>query len=74
MIVSLIQDGGPAISNTDASPPGFTFNEVAFGVRSNAAMDLRIDNVSVEHVIPEPAGLAAIGLAATGLLGRRKRR
>jgi hypothetical protein len=74
MVVSLIQDGGPAISNTDASPPGFTFNEVAFGVRSNAAMDLRIDNVSVEHVIPEPAGLAAIGLAATGLLGRRKRR
>ena len=74
MLVSLIQDGGPAISNTDATPPGFTFNEVAFGVRSNAAMDLRIDNVSVEHVVPEPAGLAVIGLGAVGMLARRKRR
>ena len=73
MLVSLIQDGGPAISNTDASPPGFTFNEVAFGVRSNAAMDLRIDNVVVEHVVPEPSSLALAGVAAGGLLARRKR-
>ena len=74
MFVSLQQDGNPAISGTDATPPSFTFHEVAFGVRSNAAMDLRIDNISLEHVIPEPGGLALAGLAAGGLLARRKRR
>lgn len=72
--VTLKQDDNPAISNIDATPTGFTFEEVAFGVRSNAVMDLRIDNIQLEHAIPEPSSLALAGLAAGGLLARRKRR
>ena len=72
--VTLQQDSNPAISNVDATPTGFTFQEIAFGVRSNAAMDIRVDNIEISHDVPEPTALAALGLAAGGLIARRKRR
>ena len=72
MNVSLQQDGNPVISNTDNSPPTFTFNEIAFGVRSNAATDLRIDNVQLVFV-PEP-GAASLLVAASALALSRRRR
>lgn len=34
----------------------------------------RIDDVQVQGTIPEPAGLTLVGVAATGLLARRRRR
>jgi hypothetical protein len=74
MVVSLQQDSNGVISATDAAPPGFTYNEIAFGPRSNAAMDLRIDNIELEHVlaVPEPSALALLGVG--GLLGLRRGR
>jgi hypothetical protein len=76
MAVSLQQDSNAAISGTDATPPGgFIYNEIAFGVRSNAAMDLRIDNVSLDYTAaPEPAAFTLLTLgAAAGSLRRRRR-
>jgi hypothetical protein len=75
---SLQQDDNAAITGTDATPTGFTFNEVSFSARSSAAMDLRLDNIEVEYAaaapVPEPAGAAIFALAAGGLgLGRRPR-
>jgi hypothetical protein len=76
MLVTLRQDGNAAITGTDVTPPGFTFNEVMVGPRSNAAMDLRFDNFSVEYVpfVPEPAsvGVVGVGLAAVGMRRRAK--
>jgi hypothetical protein len=78
LLVSLQQDSNPTISGTDTSPisGNFTFNEVAIGVRSSAAMDTRWDNIEVDYVpgapVPEPAGLAATALA--GVLVRRRRK
>ena len=78
MLVSLQQDSNAAISGTDASPPGgFTYNEIAFGVRSNAAMDLRIDNVQLDYIpnVPEPGAFALIGLVTgAGAIRRRRTR
>ncbi len=74
MIVTLQRDSNAAITGTDASPPSFTFNEVALGLRSNAAMDIRVDNIQVEYVpIPEPGGMALALLAACGLAVRWRR-
>ena len=73
LLISLQQDSNPTISGTDANPIGFTFNEIAFGPRSNAAMDLRLDNVQVEHVVPEPTSLALLALGGSALLARRRR-
>ena len=74
MLVTLQQDANPAISAVDATPTGFTFNEVAIGLRSNAAMDMRFDNIQVEHIaIPEPASLGLLLIGACGLGIRRRR-
>ncbi len=73
--LTLQQDSDPAVTGTDATPSGnFTFSEVMFAARSGFGGDLRFGNVSVEHAIPEPTGLALAGLAAAGALTRRKRR
>jgi hypothetical protein len=73
MLISLQQDSNPAISGTDTTPPGsFVFDEVALGVRSNAAMDMRFDNIQVEY-IPEPASLCLLAIAAGALLFCRPR-
>jgi hypothetical protein len=74
MFVTLQQDSNPMISGTDASPPGFIYDEVALGVRSNAAMDMRFDNIQVEYVpVPEPVSLSLLLLGALGVLVRRHR-
>jgi len=75
MIVTL-QNNSTTISGTDASPPGFVYDEVALGVRSNAAMDLRIDNLQVEYQpVPEPAtfGIALVSAGALLLTSGRRR-
>jgi hypothetical protein len=71
---SLQQDGNAAITGTDATPTGFTFNEVSFSARSSAAMDLRMDNIEVEYTaaVPEPAAAAIFALATTALGLRRR--
>jgi hypothetical protein len=78
LIVSLAQDGLAPITGTDASPvpANFTFNEVALGVRSSAAMDTRWDNIQVEYqqAVPEPAGLGIIATFTGALIARRRRR
>lgn len=74
MLVSLQKDSNPAISGTDASPPGFVYDEVALGLRSNAAMDMRFDNIEVEYIpVPEPTSLCLLTIAVVAsMLGRRR--
>jgi hypothetical protein len=75
---SLQEDSNAAISGTDASPAnvGFTFDEVAIGVRSSASMDTRWDNFEVDYVpgLPEPGSLALLGVGAMAMLRRSRRR
>jgi hypothetical protein len=74
MLVSLQKDGNPAISGTDASPPGFVYDEVALSVRSSAAMDMRFDNIQVEYIpVPEPAAMSLLAIATGALMLRRPR-
>jgi hypothetical protein len=76
LVVTLQKDSNAAISGTDATPTGFVFDEVALGVRSNAAMDMRFDNIQVEYTqgVPEPTCLALFGLGGSMLLLRRGRK
>jgi hypothetical protein len=69
MLVSLQEDSNAAISGTDSTPPSFTYDEVALGLRSNAAMDMRFDNIQVEYIaaVPEPASIA-LGIIGAGAL------
>jgi hypothetical protein len=73
MLVKLQKDSNPAISGTDASPVGFVFDEVALGVRSSAATDMRFDNIQVQYIIPEPASLGLLLVGFGGLALRRRR-
>jgi len=74
MLVSLQKDSNPAISGTDASPPGFVYDEVALGLRSNATMDMRFDSIQVEYVpVPEPTTLYLLAIAlGAATFGRRR--
>jgi hypothetical protein len=77
LLVSLQKDANGAISNTDATPTGFVFDEVALGLRSNASMDIRVDNIQVEYLqVPEPAGVFLFGAGSllASLLARRRGR
>jgi hypothetical protein len=74
MIVTLRKDANAAISGTDATPPSFVYDEVALGVRSSAATDMRWDNIQVEYQpVPEPAtfGICLIAIGALLLTSRR---
>jgi hypothetical protein len=74
MIVTLQKDANAAISGTDASPPAFVYDEVALGVRSSAATDMRFDNIQVEYQpVPEPAtfGICLIAMDTLLLTSRR---
>jgi hypothetical protein len=75
LLISLQEDAHAAISGTDATPTGFVFDEVALGVRSNASMDTRWDNIQVEYVaaVPEPTAVGVLGLAGMGLLYRKRK-
>ena len=74
MLVSLQKDSNPAIAGTDPSPPGFVYDEVALGLRSNAAMDMRFDSIEVEYVaVPEPITLYLLAIAVgAATFGRRR--
>jgi len=76
LLVTLQKDSNAAITGTDTTPTGFIFDEVALGVRSSAAMDMRFDNIQVEYTagVPEPVGIATIGMIGACLLGRRRSR
>jgi hypothetical protein len=73
--VSLKFDNQTAITGTDATPVGFTFNEVMLMTSSAAALDLRFDNVNVQYVaaVPEPASSGLLVLAGGFGLRRRRR-
>jgi hypothetical protein len=75
LLVSLQKDSNTPISNTDATPTTFIFDEVALGLRSNAAMDVRFDNIAVEYTpaVPEPASVGLVSLVATSLIRRRRK-
>jgi hypothetical protein len=73
--VSLQKDANAAISGFDTSPVGFVYDEIAIGVRSNAAMDTRWDNIQLEYQpVPEPATLGILTIGAGGLLLRGRAR
>ena len=77
LVVTLQKDSNPAISNTDATPTGFVFDEVALGLRntSSVVLDVRFDNIQVEYTpAPEPASFALLTLGAAGALLRRRAR
>jgi hypothetical protein len=76
LVASLQQGANAAISGTDATPTGFVFDEVALGLRSNASMDMRFDNMQVEYIpgVPEPASIAIVGIGAAAAMLRRARR
>jgi hypothetical protein len=73
MLVSLQKDSNAAITGTDATPVGFVFDEVALGVRSSAATDMRFDNIEVEYIVPEPASLGMLMFGAAALAVQRRR-
>jgi hypothetical protein len=74
LLVTLQKDSNGPISGTDATPTGFVFDEVALGVRSSAANDLRFDNIQVEYLqVPEPAGILLLAFAAGAALAGRRR-
>ena len=75
MVVSLQKDSNAVISNTDAAPPSFVFDEVALGVRSAAAFDVRFDNITVDYIAaPEPTAFTLLTLGAAGSTLRRRSR
>jgi hypothetical protein len=53
---------------------GDTFNVVFNGGGTNGANGLELTDMSLVANVPEPTGVAALGLAAVGLLRRRQRR
>jgi hypothetical protein len=79
-VASLQRDANAAISATDATPTGFVFDEVAVGLRSNASMDMRFDNIRFDNIeveyipgVPESGSAALLVLGAAAAMFRRSR-
>lgn len=70
----VVDSNGGFTGGSNPTALTFTYNEIALGT-NGASIDYRIDNVNVDFTpIPEPAGLALIGLAGATFLSRRGRR
>jgi hypothetical protein len=72
--VSLVVDGGAAITATTTTNIRTTFDEIAFGTGfTTATVSINLDDVTVDFV-PEPGmvGVMAVGAGVMGL-GRRRR-
>ena len=69
--------GGTTLFDDLALPgmPPAAGDVFAFGGRTGGANEVvRIDNLSVSTVVPEPGTLGILGIGAMGLLARRRRR
>ncbi len=67
---------GTDSTTTVGADTGFTFNELMIGQSGGAALDYRLDNVTVTYnqaATPEPASLAVLTLGASAMLTRRRR-
>lgn len=73
-----VTDGTSAVTIANATPDTTPLTGQYFGPRNRnsatagTSATATVDNFSL--VVPEPAGLGLIGMAAAGLLGRRRRR
>ncbi|HSI35467.1 MAG: PEP-CTERM sorting domain-containing protein [Phycisphaerae bacterium] len=58
---------------TDSTSPFTSFDTVHFFTLDGMSHDITLDNVNVTVSVPEPAALGLAGLAAAGLLRRRRK-
>jgi hypothetical protein len=72
--LSLVIDGGTAITATDSGNIRTTFDEIAFSNGfTSTGLDYVIDDIAVSSNLPEPASLGLFGAAALVLALRRRR-
>jgi hypothetical protein len=77
-LLSMTLNGGTALTGTHvaggAIPVTFTFDEVMIGLQGTPIFNYALDNVNVTYTaaVPEPAGLALLGLGSVLVLRRRR--